>query len=233
VHASVVRPVEADLTRVLVVEDDSALRRALHASLEADGYAVEEAAGSDEARSVFSTFRPDVVILDVRLPGEREGFELGREIRSAGETAIIFLTAVDGVDERLQAFALGADDYLAKPFSMAELLARTRAVLRRSRRLVAGRLVVRDLEIDLESGAVYRGGERLNLTDTELRLLVALARAPGRVLSKQQLLADVWEFDAYDVNLVEVHMSALRRKLEAAGERLIFTERARGYVMRP
>ena len=223
----------AEHPRVLVVEDEGALRRAVCANLAAEGYEVRGAADGEEARAALPAFRPDVVVLDVRLPGGREGFELGREIRSASETPIIFLTAVDGEDERLHAFDLGADDYLAKPFSMAELMARTRAVLRRSHRLLSGRCTVRDLVVDLDSGTAHRGGVPLALTTTEFRLLAVLARAPGRVFSKVQLLSEVWEFEAYDPNLVEVHISALRKKLEATGPRLIFTERARGYVIRP
>lgn len=233
VHESAAEPASLDPPRVLVVEDDEGLRRALCASLAAEGYRVRGAAEVDGARQAVEEFRPDLVVLDIRLPSGLEGLELGRRIRSASETPIIFLTAVDGVDERLTAFDLGADDYLAKPFSMPELLARARAVLRRSHRVLSGRLVVRDLEMDLDSGVAYRAGTALPLTTTEFRLLSTLARSPGRVFSKVQLLLEVWEFDAYDPNLVEVHVSALRKKLEAHGPRLIFTERSRGYVLRP
>lgn len=224
---------DLDCPRVLVVDDEISLRRALSASLAAEGYEVREAADPDEARRVFAHFHPDLVVLDVRLPTGREGFDVGRSIRAESETPIIFLTAVDGVEERLDAFELGADDYLAKPFSMSELLARSRAVLRRSHRVLAGRLAVRDLELDLDAGTARRAGVAVPLTTTEFRLLATLARAPGRVFSKLQLLAEVWEFEAYDVNLVEVHISALRKKLAALGPRMIFTERSRGYVLRP
>lgn len=219
--------------RVLVVEDEAPLRRAVSTSLATEGYLVAEAGDPEEAEAVLEEFHPDLVVLDVRLPERHEGFELGRRIRSASETPIIYLTAIDDADARLEAFELGADDYVGKPFSMAELLARTRAVLRRSRRDLAGRLVVRDLLLDLDTATAYRAGARLPLTSTEFRLLATLVGQPGRVFSKVQLLSEVWEFDAYDVNLVEVHISALRRKLEAHGPPLIFTERNQGYVIRP
>lgn len=219
--------------RVLLVEDEPSLRRALTTSLTAEGYEVREASDGTEAVEHFTAFRPDLVLLDVRLPDGREGFTVGREMRAAAETPIIFLTAVDGAEERLDAFSLGADDYVSKPFSMPELIARSRAVLRRSTRLLSGRICVRDVVIDLEARVASRAETPLNLTSTEFRLLVCLARSPGRIFSKIQLLSEVWEFEAYDVNLVEVHISALRRKLEALGPRLIFTERGAGYVIRP
>jgi DNA-binding response OmpR family regulator len=145
----------------------------------------------------------------------------------------VFLTARDGLDDRLAGFALGADDYLVKPFALEELLARVRAVLRRagreSRPLEAG-----DLLVDEAAALATRDGEPLPLTPTELRLLAFLMRHRGQVLSKYQLLTQVWGYDSYDPNLVEVHTSALRRKLEArGGERLIHTVRGIGYRLGP
>lgn len=222
-----------DRPRVLVVDDEASIRRALVTSLTAEGYQVDAAGDLRSAASIFDSYPPDVVLLDIRLPNGREGFELGRAFRGASEVPIIFLTAVEGVEERLAAFGLGADDCLEKPFSMPELLARTRAVLRRSRRLVPGRLAVRDVVVDFDSCVASRSGKDLSLTDTEFRLLTTLARTPGQIFSKVQLLSEVRQFDAYAVNLVVVHMSALRRKLEAMGPGLIFTQRSRGYVLRP
>jgi len=128
---------------------------------------------------------------------------------------------------------VGADDYLVKPFALAELLARMRAVLRRSGRVVSGCIEFRDVVIDELQRSVTRGGQPVSLTSVEFELLVTLARAPGRVFSKPELLSFVWGFDEYDPNLVEVHVSSLRRKIGGDGATLIQTERGRGYVLRP
>jgi DNA-binding response OmpR family regulator len=145
---------------------------------------------------------------------------------------VLFLTAADAVEDRLAGFSAGADDYLIKPFSMAELLARTQALLRRTGRLSSSTWQLGDLVVDDGARSVARDGVLLELTRTEYDLLAALVRHVGRVLSKTQLLTAVWGFDAYDTNLVEVHMSALRRKLEATGPRCIQTVRGAGYVLR-
>ena len=219
--------------RVLLVEDDASVREAVAASLRREGYEVRTLADAGDVVPVAGSFRPDIAVLDVRLPYGSEGFEVARGLRGAGELPIIFLTAADALEDRLTAFSLGADDYLVKPFSTAELLARVAAVLRRSNRAVSATVRIRDLAIDLDARTAVRGGQVLNLTTTEFRLLATLARAPGTVFSKIRLLSEVWDFDAYDPNLVEVHISALRRKLEAHGPRMIFTERGRGYTIRP
>ena len=145
---------------------------------------------------------------------------------------MLFLTAADAVEDRLRGFEVGGDDYLVKPFAMAELLARIRALLRRTGRETSATRQVRDLMIDEASRTVHRAGVQVDLTGTEFDLLWALARNPGATLSKVQLLSQVWGFDLYEPNLVEVHVSALRRKLEAHGPRVIHTERGRGYVLR-
>jgi DNA-binding response OmpR family regulator len=142
------------------------------------------------------------------------------------------LTAADTVAERLEGFSSGADDYIVKPFSVAELLARIEAVLRRTGRLTSAVRQFADVIIDDSARTVLRAGQKLELTRTEFDLLTVMAKHPGQVLSKVQLLTQVWGFDAYDVNLVEVHMSSLRRKLEAHGPRLIQTVRGVGYVLR-
>jgi DNA-binding response OmpR family regulator len=145
---------------------------------------------------------------------------------------IIFLTARDAVEDRLGGFELGADDYLVKPFALEELLARVRAVLRRTGRLGAA-IEAADIVVDEEAGLAARAGSPLELTATELRLLAYLVRQRGLVLSKHQLLTQVWGYDAYDPNVVEVHISALRRKLEAHGPRILHTVRGLGYRLDP
>jgi two-component system OmpR family response regulator len=170
---------------------------------------------------------PDLVVLDVGLPGG-DGFELARQLRARREVPIIFLTARDAVDDRLKGFEIGADDYLVKPFALEELLARVRVVLRRSGRHTAP-LEVGDVLVDEQAGVATRLGQSLGLTPTELRLLAFLVRHRGLVLSKSQLLSQVWGYDAYDPNVVEVHVSALRRKLEAHGPRVLETIRGLGY----
>jgi DNA-binding response OmpR family regulator len=144
----------------------------------------------------------------------------------------MMLTAADTVGERLEGFNAGADDYILKPFSMAEVLARIQALLRRTGVLTSAVRQVADIIIDDAARTVLRDGHALDLTRTEFDLLAVLAKHPGQVLSKVQLLTQVWGFDAYDVNLVEVHMSSLRRKLESHGPRLIQTVRGVGYVLR-
>jgi two-component system, OmpR family, response regulator len=217
--------------RVVVVEDEDALRDAVSAALESDGHAVTAFADGREPERILAC-SPDLAVLDVLLPGE-DGFAVARRLRAARNVAVVFLTALDGLDDRLNGFALGADDYLVKPFALEELLARVRAVLRRAGR-VAEPLEAGDLLVDEAAALATRAGRPLPLTPTELRLLAFLMRHRGQVLSKYQLLSQVWGYDAYDPNLVEVHTSALRRKLEDGGaSRLIHTVRGIGYRLGP
>ncbi len=178
-------------------------------------------------------FRPDLALLDISLPGELSGFDLAADLRARSDAPLLFVTAADTIQDRLAGFEAGADDYVVKPFALAELLARVRAVLRRSGRLVSGAVQIRDMLIDEGRRTVTRAGQAVALTPTEFELLSTLAHAPGTVFSKAQLLSLVWGFPEYDQNLVEVHMSALRRKIERADARLIHTERGVGYVLRP
>ncbi len=213
---------------MLVVEDEPVLREAIAAALTGAGFVVQAAADGSGFTERVSRFRPDAAVLDIQLPGEN-GIRLAARLRAAGTTPVLFVTARDAVSDRLAGFDAGADDYIVKPFVLAELVARVRAVLRRAGRLVSPTVQVGDLLVDEDAATVTRGGVTLELTATELRLLTFLARNRGRTLSKTQLLSQVWGYDDYDPNLVEVHMCALRRKLEAAGPRLIHTVRGIGY----
>jgi DNA-binding response OmpR family regulator len=161
-----------------------------------------------------------------------DGFEVARQVIALAGIPVVFLTAADGLDDRLAGFDAGGDDYIVKPFAMAELLARVRAVLRRSGRGNSAVVEIRDLLVDDNAKQAIRAGTTLDLTPTEFELLSVLAHAPDQVFSKGQLLSQIWGFDSYDPNLVEVHVSALRRKLDAHGPRLVHTVRSRGYVLR-
>ena len=216
--------------RVLVIEDDDAIRAALVAAVESRGWVATGAVDGSELEHQIDSFRPDLVILDWMLPG-RSGIDLARVVGATSDAGMILLTARDGVDDKLRGFGVGVDDYLAKPFVMAELVARMTAILRRRGR-APGVVEVGDLLVDLEAGAVVRAGTPLVLTGTELRLLAFLVGERGRTLSKTQILTQVWGYDSYDPNLVEVHVSSLRRKLEEHGPRLIQTVRGIGYVVR-
>ena len=218
--------------RVLVVEDDRPVRTSLEVALREEGYEVCACENANDVQRVVEQFRPDLAVLDVRLGTGPDGYSTARLLRAHGEVAVIMLTAADTVAERLEGFSSGADDYIVKPFSVAELLARIEAVLRRTGRLTSAVRQFADVIIDDSARTVLRAGQKLELTRTEFDLLTVMAKHPGQVLSKVQLLTQVWGFDAYDVNLVEVHMSSLRRKLEAHGPRLIQTVRGVGYVLR-
>jgi DNA-binding response OmpR family regulator len=213
--------------RVLVVEDAEAIRAAVVTGLTAAGY---EATGRPDGRTLeqdLGAFRPDLVVLDVMLPG-RDGFALLDVVRRHGGAGVVVLTARDQVDDRLRGLHGGADDYVVKPFVLAELVARVTAVLRRLGRAPTV-VEVGDLLVDAAGGSVQRGGRPVELTATELRVLDFLAAQRGRVVSKSQILSRVWGYH-HDPNLVEVHVSALRRKL---GEpRLLHTVRGLGYVLR-
>jgi DNA-binding response OmpR family regulator len=216
--------------RVLVVEDAEAIRVSVESALTAAGCRVHGLPDGGELEHQLTTFRPDLVVLDVMLPG-RDGFALLDVIRRHSAVGVVLLTARDAVADRLRGLGGGADDYVVKPFVLAELVARVEAVLRRMGR-TRPVVEVGDLVIDQDGGAVRRGGVPVELTATELRVLVFLARRRGRVVGKAQLLTGVWGYDDYDENLVEVHVSALRRKLEEHGPRLVHTVRGQGYVLR-
>jgi two-component system, OmpR family, response regulator len=218
--------------RILVVEDDPALRDSLAVALRAEDYEVETAADGTAGLASLDAFRPDLAVLDVRLPAGPDGLALARELRARGDAPVLFLSALGDLQDRLAGFEAGGDDYLTKPFSTSELLVRIQALLRRSGRLEARAWQVADLVVDEAARTVTRDGTEVELTRTEFDLLAALGRNVGTVVSKARLLAMVWGFETYDENLVEVHISALRRKLEAAGPRLVHTVRGVGYVLR-
>jgi two-component system OmpR family response regulator len=215
---------------VVVVEDEEPVRVAVVRALRTDGFAAVGFADACDVELLLAR-APDLAVLDVMLPGG-DGFALARELRARRDVPVLFLTARDAIADRVAGFELGADDYLVKPFALEELLARVRAVLRRTGRIGAV-LEIGDLLLDESAGAVTRDGAPVELTPTELRLLAFLMRHRGRVLSKDQLLTQVWGYDAYDRNLVEVHVSALRRKLESSGPRVIHTVRGLGYSFSP
>jgi DNA-binding response OmpR family regulator len=220
-------------SRALLIEDDLAVREAVTIAFEGLGFVVQAQPTGEHLAAVMDEFRPDVAIIDIRLPAGPDGFELARQVVSLAGVPVVFLTASDGLDDRLAGFEAGGDDYIVKPFAMSELLARVRAVLRRSGRMHSPVVQFRDLLIDDNAKEVIRGGAVLDLTPTEFELLSVLTHSPNQVFSKGQLLSQIWGFDSYDPNLVEVHVSALRRKLDAHGPRLVHTVRSRGYVFRP
>ena len=224
----------ATSARLLVVDDEATILELLSGSLRLAGFEVTTAASGAEAVRAAASSRPDLVLLDVMMP-DGDGFEVLRRIRSGGaEVPVIFLTARDEEPDRVTGFAVGGDDYVTKPFSLNELLGRIRAVLRRTRPDVPGsRLRVADLEIDDDAHEVRRSGAVVALTPTEYRLLRFLMVNAGRVVSKGQILDNVWEYDpARDGSVVEPCVSYLRRKVDRGQPRLIHTVRGFGYVLR-
>ena len=214
--------------RILIIEDSDAIRVPVVTALTAHGFAVDSAPDGTDLESRLPVFAPDLVILDVMLPG-RDGFALLALVRRTSQAAVLMLTARDTLADRLLGLTSGADDYLVKPFAMAELVARVHAVLRRSRP-GGSSIAVGDLVINDDASQVRRDGAALDLTDTERRLLRYLAAHRDRVVSKTQILTAVWGYDGFDENVIEVHVSSLRRKLEAGGRsRLVHTVRGRGY----
>jgi two-component system phosphate regulon response regulator PhoB len=203
--------------RIMIVEDEEPLTLLLRYNLEAEGYAVDTAARGDEAEVKLKEAAPDLIVLDWMLPG-MSGIELCRRLRARAETErlpIIMLTARGEESERIRGLATGADDYIVKPFSVPELLARIRALLRRARpERVAAKLAAGDLELDRDTRRVSRASREVHLGPTEFRLLEFLMQSPGRVFSREQLLDGVWGRDVYiDERTVDVHVGRLRRAL--------------------
>jgi DNA-binding response OmpR family regulator len=230
-------PTASSAPRVLVVEDDFRIAIFLQRALTRVGYRVEIAADGPAALAAAAATAPDVVVLDVMLPG-LDGLEVARRLRAGSGVPILMLTARDAITDRVQGLDAGADDYLVKPFALEELLARLRALLRRcevnaaeSRR---GALTFADVRLDQDSHEVTRGGRRLELRPKEFELLAYFLRHPGRVLSRRELFEEVWGYNFLgDSNVIEVTIAHLRQKLEAGGEsRLVHTVRSVGYILR-
>ncbi|KUJ47287.1 MULTISPECIES: response regulator transcription factor [Micromonospora] len=221
--------------RLLVVEDDPNILELLSASLRFAGFDVATATSGSAALNAARDHRPDLVVLDVMLP-DLDGFEVIRMMREGGtRTPVVFLTARDATDDKIRGLTLGGDDYVTKPFSLEELTARIRAVLRRTStgEQAPARLTFADLELDEETHEVYRAGQRVQLSPTEFKLLRYLMLNANRVLSKAQILDHVWNYDFRgDDNIVESYISYLRRKVDNVEPRLIHTLRGVGYVLR-
>jgi two-component system response regulator MprA len=224
--------------RILVVDDDRAVRESLRRSLQFNGYQVDLAADGQQAIDAVGAQRPDAMVLDVMMP-RLDGLEVCRRLRGTGDDLpILVLTARDAVSDRVAGLDAGADDYLPKPFALEELLARLRALLRRRVPAVgdppAEALRFADLELDPVTRDVRRGARRISLTRTEFALLELLLRHPRQVLTRGRILEDVWGYDfPTSGNALEVYVGYLRRKTESGDEpRLIHTVRGVGYVLR-
>jgi len=223
--------------RVLVVDDDKAVRESLRRSLEFNGYDVALAADGADALARIASQAPDVVVMDLMMP-RLDGLETTKALRSAGnDVPIIVLTARDAVGDRVEGLDAGADDYLTKPFALQELLARLRALLRRAAPLDGDDdevLTFSDLSMNSATREVTRGSRKIDLTRTEFTLLEMFLRRPRRVLERSFILEEVWGYDfPTTANSLEVYVGYLRRKTEAEGEpRLIHTVRGIGYVLK-
>ncbi|MDG2437901.1 MAG: response regulator transcription factor [Ilumatobacter sp.] len=220
-------------TRILAVEDDERIRSAVKLALEDEGWIVDEAESGEEAIDKFNRATPDVVLIDIMLPGI-DGFELCRTLRRTSDVPVVMVTARNDTHDIVAGLEAGADDYLTKPFAPKELSARIRALLRRIKPSTHGhaRIVFGDLELIPDEGKVLRDGTEVHLTKTEFRLLCELAESPGKVLSREALLDKVWGYDYFgDGRLVDVHIRRLRTKVEsdAANPRHVVTVRGLGY----
>jgi heavy metal response regulator len=220
--------------RALVVEDDKRVARFIEKGLREASHVVSVADNGDDGLRIALGGGHDVIVLDLMLPG-RDGFSVLRGLREKGvATPVICLTARDSVDDRVRGLDLGADDYMAKPFSFAELMARIRALLRRGSALAANTVVVGDLVIDLVGRRVERAGRRIDLSAREFALLECLGRSAGQVLTRTTLLEHVWDMNQDPMtNVIDVHINRLRRKIDHGfNSPLIHTIRGVGYVLR-
>ncbi|MFF7340803.1 response regulator transcription factor [Streptomyces sp. NPDC008163] len=223
--------------RILVVDDEPDVTEVLSGALAAEGWEVRTAADGATALATAAAFRPDAVVLDRMLP-DAEGLEILRSLRRTDPgVCVLFLTARDEVDDRIAGITAGGDDYVTKPYSLEEVLARLRGLLRRAGMAAepgTHRLTVGDLAMDEEAREVSRGGTTLELTRTEFELLRFLMRNPRRVLSKEQILDRVWSYDfGGRAHIVELYISYLRKKVDAGRSPMIHTVRGVGYVLKP
>ncbi|RIH87925.1 Response regulator MprA [Meiothermus luteus] len=217
---------------ILIVEDEKDIARFIELELQAEGYRTEVAYDGITGLSRFRETNPNLVVMDLMLP-VMDGLEVARRIRKTSNVPIIILTAKDRVEDKVEGLDAGADDYLVKPFSIEELLARIRAHLRRVTPAITGEIRVSDLIINLEGREVYRGGRRIEFSNKEFELLELLAKSPGKVFSRFEIEEKVWPGYQGGSNVVDVYIGYLRKKLEGAGERrLIHTVRGVGYVLR-
>ena len=223
--------------RVLAVDDEPSLTELLSMAMRYEGWNPSTAASGSEAVRVARETHPDAVVLDLMLP-DFDGLEVMRRIRAEQpDIPVIFLTATDAVTDRINGLTAGGDDYVTKPFSVEEVMARLRALLRRSgaaSKRSESELIVGDLVLDEDSHEVTRGGDEIHLTATEFELLRYLMRNPKRVLSKAQILDRVWNYDfGGQANVVELYISYLRKKIDAGRAPMIHTMRGAGYVLKP
>ena len=221
--------------RVLVVDDEVNITELVAMALRYEQFTVETAHSGRDGLAAVASFRPDLVILDIMLP-DIDGFEVARRMAADRlRVPIIFLSARDAAEDKVRGLTIGGDDYVTKPFSLEELVARVRAILRRAGQgaVATGRLVFADLEMDEDSHQVWRGGVELDLTPTEYNLLRYLLMNPRRVLSKAQIMDHVWDYDfGGEANVVETYISYLRKKIDTTGTPLIQTVRGVGYCLR-
>lgn len=225
----------ADALRILVVDDEPSITDLLAMALRYETFQVAVSHTGKEALASVEAFRPHLVVLDIMLP-DKSGFDVARELQARdARVPILFLTARDTTEDKVRGLTGGGDDYVTKPFSLEELVARIRAVLRRSGQGLDGEgpLVFADLELDEETHEVRRGDRSISLTPTEFRLLHYLMLNPRRVLSKAQILDRIWHYDfGGDANVVETYVSYLRKKIDTRGPQLIHTVRGVGYCLR-
>ena len=226
---------EQATTRILVVDDEPSITDAVGTALRYEGFDVRSESTGRGALAAASEFRPDLIVLDIMLP-DLDGLEVTRRLRSDGlRTPVLFLTARDATEDKVSGLTVGGDDYVTKPFSLAEVVARVRAVLRRTAPPAEadGLLRVEDLVMDEESREVWRAATPVHLTATEFNLLRYFMLNPRRVLSKAQILDHVWQYDFDgDANVVETYVSYLRKKLDRLGPPIIQTVRLVGYSLR-
>ncbi|MGW0909171.1 response regulator transcription factor [Streptomyces sp. NPDC002853] len=222
--------------RVLVVDDEVSLTELLSMALRYEGWQIRSAGDGAGAVRAARSFRPDAVVLDMMLPDMDGLAVLGRLRRELPDVPVLFLTAKDAVEDRIAGLTAGGDDYVTKPFSLEEVVARLRGLIRRAGaadRRSESVLAVGDLTLDEDSHEVTRGGDSIHLTATEFELLRFLMRNPRRVLSKAQILDRVWNYDfGGQANVVELYISYLRRKIDAGREPMIHTRRGAGYLIK-